>query len=473
MDTLAAIGLVGNIVQFVDFTSKLVSKAREGYRSADGAFIENADLETVTADLLAVANKIKPQEVVRIRDTNFSNLCSSCTDVAGELLAALAKLKVQNGKSKWKSFRKALRSVWSKEEILEIEKRLSSFRDEINLHIVVDLREEFDVAALKQSIDHESLKANTQEIIDLIIKGEDICKSQIEDQTSEIRAMHAETNDVIVDQHDSTRIEIMEAIRVTKQHTEAEHDATRQDISQLKDAIAELSNQIKQKDNELKEILTDFQNTRSQAKKKKLQERGNAASAALLALEVMYRSLISILKSLQERAKRTLQPLSVGYSWRVSPYPKYQTRVTELDPHIELLRSVASSPPLQNSSTCDVPFTNSKGLTLQSSFPGAPAIWIMAIIVSGMSAWPFPIENVSKDRIIYEILIEVFKSTEDDSSLFIDTGSRVQGLQTNINFWKLHARMRGLDSVIDGRFRDSELSREDFSWTKTSPLILD
>jgi hypothetical protein len=74
MEPLVAIGLVGNIVQFVDFSSKLISKTAEG------------------------------------------------------------------GKSKWKSFRKALRSVWSKEKVLEIERRLSTFRDEINLRIVVDLR---------------------------------------------------------------------------------------------------------------------------------------------------------------------------------------------------------------------------------------------------------------------------------------------------------------------------------------------
>jgi len=43
-------------------------------------------------------------------------------------------------KEEWESMRKALRSLWSKEKIQEIEKRLASFREELNLHIVVDLR---------------------------------------------------------------------------------------------------------------------------------------------------------------------------------------------------------------------------------------------------------------------------------------------------------------------------------------------
>lgn len=140
MEPLVAIGLVGNIVQFVDFTSKLVSKTVENYHSADGAFMENTDLETATNDLLALNERIRSNTTIESTNPALASLCCSCCDVANELLTALTKLKVQGGKSKWKSFGKALRSVWSKEKVLGIEKRLSSFRDEINLHILVDLR---------------------------------------------------------------------------------------------------------------------------------------------------------------------------------------------------------------------------------------------------------------------------------------------------------------------------------------------
>jgi hypothetical protein len=58
MEPLVAISLVGNIVQFVDFSSKLVSKTVEGYRLADGAFVDNANLETATNDLVALNESI-------------------------------------------------------------------------------------------------------------------------------------------------------------------------------------------------------------------------------------------------------------------------------------------------------------------------------------------------------------------------------------------------------------------------------
>ena len=140
MEPLVAIGLVGNIVQFIDFSSKLISKTTEGYRSADGALVDNARLEAATNDLLALNKQIDCNPSTGGTSLAILSLCSSCNDIAKELLAALAKLKAEGGKSKWKSFRKALRSVWSKEKISEIERRLSTFRDEINLHIVVDLR---------------------------------------------------------------------------------------------------------------------------------------------------------------------------------------------------------------------------------------------------------------------------------------------------------------------------------------------
>jgi hypothetical protein len=47
---------------------------------------------------------------------------------------------VHGGKEKGKSIRKALRSLWSREKVQEIEKRLEYFREELNLYIVVDLR---------------------------------------------------------------------------------------------------------------------------------------------------------------------------------------------------------------------------------------------------------------------------------------------------------------------------------------------
>jgi hypothetical protein len=54
LDPFTTLSLVGNLIQFIDFSSKLVTKGREIYRSADGALRENLEVEVVTADFSKV-----------------------------------------------------------------------------------------------------------------------------------------------------------------------------------------------------------------------------------------------------------------------------------------------------------------------------------------------------------------------------------------------------------------------------------
>jgi urease accessory protein UreF len=139
METLAIIGIVGNIVQFVDFTGKLISKSTELYRSSEGALAENIDTKTATNHLVLLNSKLQ-NAATTAGDSALESLCKSCGTAADELLAALDKVKVKGKQDKWKSIRKALRSVWSKEEIEELERRLARLKEELNLHVVVGLR---------------------------------------------------------------------------------------------------------------------------------------------------------------------------------------------------------------------------------------------------------------------------------------------------------------------------------------------
>ena len=139
METLAIIGLVSNIVQFVDFSGKLISKSVQLYRSTEGALAENIDIETTTNHLILLNNKLKG-DATTTNDGVLESLCKSCGTVADELLAALENVKVQGKQRKWESIRKALRTVWSRGDIEELERRLARFREELNLYVVVSLR---------------------------------------------------------------------------------------------------------------------------------------------------------------------------------------------------------------------------------------------------------------------------------------------------------------------------------------------
>lgn len=139
MEVLAAIGLTGNIIQFIDFSGKLLVKSAQLHRSGECALAENIDFETVTNDLALLNEKLE-DGATGTGNKALESLCLSCKAVTGELLLALDKLKVKGKQRKWESFRKALRSVQSKEEIEQLERRLAGFRGELKVHIVVDLR---------------------------------------------------------------------------------------------------------------------------------------------------------------------------------------------------------------------------------------------------------------------------------------------------------------------------------------------
>jgi hypothetical protein len=100
---------------------------------------ENINIETATNHLVLLNNKIKDAVVIASDDT-LKRLCDSCKSIADELLAALDKVKISGKQGRWKSIRKALRTVWSKEQTRELERWLASFRVELNLHVVEDLR---------------------------------------------------------------------------------------------------------------------------------------------------------------------------------------------------------------------------------------------------------------------------------------------------------------------------------------------
>lgn len=140
LDPLGAVSLVVNIFDLINYSIQIVSKAREVHKSAAGADNETVDIEATTKDLVELTVKLQTPSNSPTNDPALDSICQGCKNVTQELLDALAKVKVEGKNSKWKSTRKALRSVWSKDEINAIERRLTMFRDEINLRLVADVR---------------------------------------------------------------------------------------------------------------------------------------------------------------------------------------------------------------------------------------------------------------------------------------------------------------------------------------------
>ena len=144
LEALTAVGLAAAVVQFVDFTAKLISKGNKYYRSEDGALEEHKELRraadnvnrlserlTHSAEPYTQANNLQPEEQA------LKHVAQDCLDIAKELTAKLDDLKLEGGRQRWKSFRQALKSCWSKEKIEKMLQRLELARGNLILNLLV------------------------------------------------------------------------------------------------------------------------------------------------------------------------------------------------------------------------------------------------------------------------------------------------------------------------------------------------
>ena len=147
LDPLTALGVASNAVQLVEFSSRIVSRGQKIYKSNSGTLAESLELEAVTNSLLKtnniLENSLRSYELHRPlvdEEKELKIICEGCESAGLELINALQKVKVQGKHRKWKSFRQALKSVYSKAQIDDLTNRLEGFRKLLDTHILVSLR---------------------------------------------------------------------------------------------------------------------------------------------------------------------------------------------------------------------------------------------------------------------------------------------------------------------------------------------
>ena len=102
IDPWTVLSRAGNIVQFVDFGSKLLSESHALYKSTTGALIAQEELELIIADLRVIIHKLEQTSLLISASRIDSNtkiyselLCGTSLIVAHELLACLDKVKIR------------------------------------------------------------------------------------------------------------------------------------------------------------------------------------------------------------------------------------------------------------------------------------------------------------------------------------------------------------------------------------------
>ena len=145
---LAAIGLAGNVAQFVEQSLRIVSKGRETYNSVNGVTEEHVNIEEVTSALQTSSQKLSLSlSNCRVsagdddEDTGLISIAQSCSTIADSLIALLETFRVEPGKfRRLRSLGQAIKASWKKDEVENLEVVLKNYQRQLDTRIIVSLR---------------------------------------------------------------------------------------------------------------------------------------------------------------------------------------------------------------------------------------------------------------------------------------------------------------------------------------------
>ncbi|KAF2236114.1 hypothetical protein EV356DRAFT_531359 [Viridothelium virens] len=325
MEAFAIIGTISSIVQLVDFCGKCTGKGLRLYRSSSGILDSNAAVELAVNHLTLLQRKVEAGATYAA-DSSLQQLCRAVAETSSDLLRALEKLKVKGKTTKWKSMRKALKSVWTKEEIEELEHRLANFREELNLHYTIDIRQrletlEVDVKAFFSTCSDE----RTREIVDALVDQQDVFQSSLYDHQALIESTIAERGTKLQESFEDLRAELWRMVTEADQRNQEQHDITRRQIIEVMKALRLLLLEKEAKQREHEDVITAYVNSNSTKRKGTLQARSKALTSAILALEAIYRSLKAVLASLQVAMDNLSMSVQRSNIWKVSLYVRRTT----------------------------------------------------------------------------------------------------------------------------------------------------
>ena len=133
-ETLAAVALAGNILQFLQFSLEIVSTGRSLKRSHDGALKDHKGLDHVIKDLRSQLGTLDTN-----KSATLQPLILQCREICNELQDALSSVK-RKGTGIWSTYRQALSIVWNKKKLEDVVKQLGLIREELLFHLQTIVR---------------------------------------------------------------------------------------------------------------------------------------------------------------------------------------------------------------------------------------------------------------------------------------------------------------------------------------------
>lgn len=140
MEAVAAFGVAGNVIQFVQFASTLLSTAATIYQSASGSTLEADAMEKIYGTLLQFSRDLETGDRdCGIRHSKHEDalveLAAACEEKCQELLRLVGDLKVTPGRKQklWKSVHAALRTICPPARIEKLQEDIDALQKSMTL----------------------------------------------------------------------------------------------------------------------------------------------------------------------------------------------------------------------------------------------------------------------------------------------------------------------------------------------------
>jgi hypothetical protein len=136
MDAVTIVGLVSNIISFIDFGSKFVKEVRGIYDSASGATEDHLSHGLIAAEMRQFANDLMPSgQAVNKKDKAICDLAKECKSVAEDILKLLDKIKLKGPRSSFRVVHSAIKGLWYDKDISKLQDKLEKCRSRLGFHL--------------------------------------------------------------------------------------------------------------------------------------------------------------------------------------------------------------------------------------------------------------------------------------------------------------------------------------------------
>jgi hypothetical protein len=143
MDPLTALGLAGNLVQIVDFTTRLVLQSHHVIKSGTESLPRDAAVKTLTEEYASLSLDHVTGDSTDPREIRYQGLAQRCSAEAADLLKLLQNLNINNTGKRFKfarTLKQGLRSQTATNKIESSQRALEELSGMMNNALLELLR---------------------------------------------------------------------------------------------------------------------------------------------------------------------------------------------------------------------------------------------------------------------------------------------------------------------------------------------